>query len=318
MSLCIGIDTSSYTTSVACVDNGSVLFEKRTVLSVPMGQRGLRQSEALFQHNKNLPALLEALFDQVQGQEMQAVGVSVSPTDRPGSYMPVFLAGKLAAVAVAGALRVPLTETSHQIGHIRAALYGNEQLFKLERFLAVHLSGGTTDVLMVEPWRNRQLSLRPLGASCDLHAGQFVDRVAVRLGTPFPGGKHLEELALLATNRDMRIPSSVNGANISFSGAESAAMRLTDSAEPAEIAWAVYDCLARTLCKWLLYLSQQTGCNEVLLSGGVASSALLRTLLLERVQSRLSLTFGQSVYSSDNALGVALTAFDRLEGGDAI
>ena len=95
-------------------------------------------------------------------------------------------------------------------------------------------------------------------------------------------------------------------------------MRLTDSAEPAEIAWAVYDCLARTLCKWLLYLSQQTGCNEVLLSGGVASSALLRTLLLERVQSRLSLTFGQSVYSSDNALGVALTAFDRLEGGDAI
>ena len=187
MSLCIGIDTSSYTTSVACVDNGSVLFEKRTVLSVPMGQRGLRQSEALFQHNKNLPALLEALFDQVQGQEMQAVGVSVSPTDRPGSYMPVFLAGKLAAVAVAGALRVPLTETSHQIGHIRAALYGNEQLFKLERFLAVHLSGGTTDVLMVEPWRNRQLSLRPLGASCDLHAGNSWTVSPFDSEPPFPG-----------------------------------------------------------------------------------------------------------------------------------
>lgn len=310
MPLCIGIDTSNYTTSVACSCNGSVLFDKRTVLSVEQGHRGLRQSEALFQHNRNLPALIQALFDNIDNRSVSAVGVSVTPTDRENSYMPVFLAGKLAAECVADALGVPLIETTHQFGHIRAALFGNETLTDKKRFLSVHLSGGTTDLLLTDITPSGKLSVTPIGTSSDLHAGQFVDRVAVAMGTSFPGGPHLEILAEQALKKDIRIPSSVRDLDISFSGAESYAARAADIAEQSELAWAVYDCLARTLSKWLMNASKAANCTTVLISGGVASSSLLRQLLSERIEGKLDIRFGLPAYSSDNAVGTSLIACD--------
>lgn len=312
MPLCIGIDTSNYTTSIACVCNGSVLFDKRTVLSVDAGHRGLRQSEALFQHNRNLPSLIRALFENIDSKQVKAVGVSATPTDRENSYMPVFLAGKLAAESIADALGVSMSETTHQYGHIRAALLGNEPLMRCERFLSVHLSGGTTDLLMTNVSPTGKISVDPLGSSSDLHAGQFVDRVAVAMGTPFPGGPHLEQLALQANEKQIRIPSSVRKLKISFSGAESFAARCMDSVKPAELAWGVYDCLARTLAKWLLNAAQYAGCSTVLISGGVASSALLRSLLKERIEGKLEIRYGEPRYSSDNAVGIALIADDIL------
>lgn len=318
MALCIGIDTSNYTTSVACIDNGSVLFDKRTVLAVDKGQRGLRQSEALFQHNRNLPPLIRMLFSAIDSKSVSAVGISVSPTDRKDSYMPVFLAGRMAAECIADALHVPMIETTHQFGHIRAASIGNETLLEQGRFLAVHLSGGTTDMLDTTVDGQRKITVVPIGTSSDLHAGQFVDRVAVAMGTPFPGGPHLEELATRAKEKTLRIPSSVKKLDISFSGAEACAIRSIERISPDEVAWGVYDCIARTLVKWLLNASELTGCKTVLISGGVASSRLLRDLLKERINGKLSVYFGQPAYSSDNAIGTAMIAYDTFTQGRTV
>ena len=222
----LGIDTSCYTTSVACADHKSIVFEKRTMLSVPFGNRGLRQSEGLYQHIRQLSPLLCDLFEAVDPQHIGAIAVSASPTAREDSYMPVFLAGLKQAESLAAALKVPLYRVDHQSGHIRAALYGNEKLLDCDRFLTAHVSGGTTDVLLVEPHRNAAYRIDPIGTSTDLHAGQFVDRVGVALNLPFPAGKHLEALALQAQEKTVKIASTVKGANCSLSGAESAAQRL--------------------------------------------------------------------------------------------
>ena len=98
---CLGFDTSCYTTSVACAGRDGVVVDERKVLDVPHGGRGLRQSDALFQHNRNLPPLLDALFSHIDRRLVRAVAVSVSPTAAPDSYMPVFLAGQLAARSAA-------------------------------------------------------------------------------------------------------------------------------------------------------------------------------------------------------------------------
>lgn len=313
-SLYLGFDTSCYTTSVACISSEGIVLDERTVLSVPLGARGLRQSDALFQHNRNLPNLLKTLYDTIDPTQIAGVGVSAAPTAQEGSYMPVFLAGQLAAKAVAGALAVPLVETTHQLGHVRAALHGGREcLLRQDRFLALHISGGTTDVLEVRTQDGRIGSIAPLGCSNDLHAGQMVDRLGVAMGLAFPSGKHLETLAKQASRRDVRFPSSVRGLNCSLSGAESQAQRLLKVGEDQEeVAYGVYDCLARTLAKLIKNTASEADCTSVLLSGGVASSLLLRELLQARVEKNIRLSFGQSALSSDNAVGTAFAARDAL------
>ncbi len=306
----IGIDTSCYTTSVACTDGQSIVFSKGTMLSVAFGERGLRQSEGLFKHVKQLSPLLCELLQNVDRSRIACVSVSAAPTAKEDSYMPVFLAGRSAAETLAAALDVPLVLADHQSGHIRAALYGNETLLERDRFFAVHISGGTTDLLLVEPHRDVPYRIETIGCSTDLHAGQFVDRVGVALSLPFPAGKHLETLAAAAEHRDVRIASAVRGTECSFSGAESAAQRLLHTVPDEELAYGVYDCLARTLSKMFAHAVQTYGDLPFLICGGVASSQLIRTLLAKRFSG--SLYFGRPELSSDNAVGVALIGADRV------
>ena len=175
----IGIDTSCYTTSVSCVEGKSIVYDKRTVLSVRPGERGIRQSEGVFQHVRNLGAMLPELLAALPTGRIQCVAVASRPRTAPGSYMPVFLAGRTAAASVAAALHVPLYEFSHQEGHIRAALLGHEGMMEAP-FLGMHISGGTTEIFRVEPGVRVGL----LGGTTDLHAGQFIDRIGVAMGCP--------------------------------------------------------------------------------------------------------------------------------------
>lgn len=278
------------------------------MLSVPFGGRGLRQSEGLFQHTKQLAPLLEHLFSAVERERIGAVAVSEKPIGSDDSYMPVFLAGYMTARSVAAALGVPLIRTNHQCGHFRAALCGNEALLG-STFYGFHISGGTTDLALVSSDRTEPYRIDVLGTSTDLHAGQFVDRVGVALGLPFPAGRHLEELARQAERREVKLASAVRGTNCSFSGAESAAARLVGTAPKEEIAFGVYDCLARTMTKMLRSAAAAHGARPVLLCGGVASSALLRELLTERYGA--GLCFGRPELSADNAVGVAYIGLDR-------
>ena len=305
----LGIDTSCYTTSVACFGDSGVLYDGRTILPVQKGDRGLRQSEGVFLHTRQLPPLVEAAFSAVAPDGIRAVACSRSPVDRADSYMPVFLTGLGVARSIAASLQVPLLLLDHQSGHIRAALIGNEGLMA-EPFYAVHLSGGTTDLLAVEAKGPGAFSIEPLGCSEDLHAGQLVDRVGVLLGCGFPAGKELEALARQAETRDIRIPASVRELTCSLSGAETAAQRALDrGCAAAEVAYGIYDLLARTLTKLLTNAVARHGARPVLLCGGVASSLLLRELLAARCE--LPVFFGESRFSSDNAVGVAALGYDR-------
>lgn len=94
------------------------------MLRVASGERGLRQSDGVFQHVRNLGEIMPALMADADRAKIKAVAVSTRPRPEQDSYMPVFLAGKTAAITLANALDVRLIELSHQQGHVRAALYG--------------------------------------------------------------------------------------------------------------------------------------------------------------------------------------------------
>lgn len=302
----IGLDTSCYTTSAAAVTvEGEVVASCRKLLPVRQGERGLRQSEALFIHVRQLPERLEELARAIQGMEIAAVCVSRRPRDEEESYMPVFHAGDAQGRGLAAMLGVPCFASTHQRGHIAAAMVDSG--IAPGPLMALHLSGGTTELLAL---RGEELTL--LGGTLDLHAGQLVDRVGVALGLPFPAGPHLEKLAMAGQAKALLpVNMAEGGLRCHFSGAESQAQRwIAAGAMPKEdIAREVYDLLARTVARMLCAGAEATGIRQALIAGGVASSPLFRALVTARIAKRdrgLRVCFGKPEYSGDNAVGVAL------------
>ena len=311
MKAVLGIDTSCYTTSAALVSTrGEILASSRKLLEVAQGDRGLRQSDGLFQHVRNLPQQIESVMRDAPAQvQISAVCASTRPRPAEESYMPVFRAGEGQARAAAALLRVPFYAVSHQEGHVRAAAV-DSGIDPSAPFLALHLSGGTTEVLLADAD-----NLRLLGGSLDLHAGQLVDRTGVRLGLPFPAGPELERLAMRGSAKGL-IGVSIRGIDCSFAGAESKAMRLIESGmEPEQVAAEVFDFLCRTFLRVIDAACEATGCRQALLAGGVASSTLLRQMLLRRAKKNgtgCRLCFGRPELSGDNAVGVALLGADAF------
>lgn len=308
----IGVDTSCYTTSVAAVTvEGEVLASCRKLLPVSRGERGLRQSEAVFIHVRQLPERFEELAPFVRDAEIAAVCVSRTPRDEADSYMPVFHAGDAQARGLAAMLGVPCFATTHQRGHIAAARVDSG--VREGDLLAVHLSGGTTELLSLV---NGELTL--LGGTLDLHAGQVVDRTGVALGLPFPAGPHLEKLAVRGHSEARLTMTTRNGGlDCHFSGAETQVQRwIAEGALPREdIAREVYDLLARTVARMICAAAEKTGIRQVLIAGGVSSSRLFRELVTERIRKRdreLHVCFGRPEYSGDNAVGVALIGAEKL------
>ena len=303
----IGFDTSNYRTSVAAVTlDGEILVNHRELLPVPDGERGLRQSDAVFAHIRQLRNSGKELRTALQNAEIAAVAASTKPRDGEDSYMPVFQAGYTAGNLLAAALNVPFYETTHQRGHLAAALHGTK-LEGTERLLAIHLSGGTTDLLVLDGEK-----LEQIGGSADLHAGQLVDRAGVAMGLGFPAGEALEALAVYGKSEG-RLGCSMDNGGLTchLSGAETKVQQwIREKTLPREdIAREIYDLLARTLIRMLQAGSEKTGIRHTLITGGVAASALLRQMLEERRRKTRNcpeIVFGKPEMSGDNAVGVAL------------
>lgn len=311
--LSLGIDTSNYTTSVALVDeNENMIYNKGILLEVKSGERGLRQSDALFQHVKHLPVLLEELGQQ---RDINIICYSERPRPRPDSYMPVFCSGESLARSLAGVLGVPKLAVSHQENHIRAALYGSgsPQLEKV--FCAVHFSGGTSEILLVEK-QEIGYNCTIIAQTLDLNAGQLVDRIGVLMGCDFPAGKALEVLATQAdtTNIDQKfvISTSMEGLDFHFSGQENQAKRhLENGADQGLVAYLVLKSIAKTLSKTIVGLSKKYSFQAVLFSGGVMSNRIIKAIVEKELKlSGLLLYFSPGEYSRDNAAGNALMGMD--------
>ena len=308
----IGLDTSCYTTSAAAVTtDGQVIASCRKLLPVPQGHRGLRQSEAVFIHVRQLPEQIEALSKYLTDCKIAAVCASARPRDDESSYMPVFHAGDAQGRSIAALLGVPCFSTTHQRGHVAAASIDSG--IAPGDMLAVHLSGGTTEILALTDDR-----LTLLGGTLDLHAGQVVDRVGVAMGLPFPAGPHLEKLAVQGKSQAL-LPVSMADGDLSchLSGAETQVQRWLAQKKMSneDAAREVYDLLARTLTRMVVAASNKTGIHQVLMAGGVASSSLFRALVTERIRKRepsMQVCFGKPEYSGDNAVGVALIGAEKF------
>ena len=304
----IGIDTSNYTTSVACF-NGLDGVNCSRLLPVRQGELGLRQSDAVFAHIKSLPELSGRLFSHIQVKKITAVGVSTRPRAVEGSYMPCFMVGYSHAVMLSSALNVPLVEVSHQQGHVAAALWSVGHLELMEEpHLAWHLSGGTTELLLVEP-EGRNVKCTKIGGTSDISAGQLIDRTGQLLALPFPAGKHLDALSQEAEKKDI-FKVKCQNMTFSLSGVQNKVQQYHAAGNsPAETAAYALRCVAGAVEQASRQAMQEYPGLRIVFSGGVASNFLLRQWI-----APLEPIFAQPQYSTDNALGVAVLASRAMEG----
>jgi len=298
----LGFDTSNYTTSVALYDGKDIISKKR-ILTVKSGERGLRQRDAVFQHTVNMPELLKELPDM---SRIESVAVSTRPRNIEGSYMPCFLVGMNNAQTVSTFNNCTLHYTSHQVGHILAALYsvGRLDLIK-ERFVAFHVSGGTTEALLVEPDENEIIKAEVVSQSLDLKAGQAVDRTGVMLGCQFPCGKELDELSL-KSDRKFKVKPTMLGNDCSMSGIENKIKNMISNGEiPEDISKFLFTYISLTIEKMTENIIERFGSLPLVYAGGVMSN----TIIKNHIKSKFSAYFAQPEFSCDNAAGIAIYAY---------
>ena len=308
----LGLDTSNYTTSLAVFDGREGTNVGR-LLSVRPGELGLRQSDALFQHVRQLPALFRELEGRGLLTDLTAVGASTRPRAVEGSYMPCFLAGASQGQVLSQVLGVPFYAFSHQQGHLAAAAWSAGRLDLLDRpFLAWHLSGGTTELLRVEPEEDGvAVRAEILGGTSDISAGQLIDRTGVLLGLSFPAGKGVEKLSRQAQKREY-YKVKVNGLTFSLSGMENKVRQMVQRGEePAEIAWFAQETVCRVVQACTKAAMEEYPGLPVLCSGGVASNGRLKELLRQNCGA----LFAQPQFSTDNAMGTAVLTWRALERG---
>lgn len=300
--LFLGIDTSCYTTSVAA-DTGDTVIHVKKPLKVKEGECGLRQSEAVFQHIKNLPLCFDELKEQLNFRDFEGVTVTVSsrPRNVDGSYMPVFLTGQSFAKVIADTLSAEYFETSHQEGHIMAAIYSCKKYSVLTKpFLTYHLSGGTTELLLVKP-TDDGFECGIVGGTLDLPAGQFIDRIGVKLGMEFPCGKYLDYSACEYLGEKPKVKTCVKEEYINFSGEETRNERMIESgADGGLVAYCTMKCIADSVKKSVQSAKKKYNIKNVLMVGGVSSSRFMRN----EFSDMQNVYFAEPDLSTDNAVGV--------------
>ena len=280
--LYMGIDTSNYTTSISfCDQGGQVLVNYKQLLPVKKDQVGLRQSDACFAHIKNILGVPQRLLPAgYTVADIAAIGVSTSPTTAEGSYMPCFMVGNSFANLLANLLGVPLYTFSHQQGHIMAALYGANALDLLQGpFLAFHVSGGTTDMLLVKA-KDNQLQIQQIGAS--------LDQLACK------------------SKQTFRCRPVIKGLNCCLSGLENQCQKMLNDRQPSEdIARYCIEFIQQTLAKMTAAALNQYGTMPILFAGGVMSNTIIQDSLSKQFGGR----FAPPVFSSDNAAGISLLCY---------
>ncbi len=306
---CIGIDTSAYTTSIAAVDNKkNIVFDKRKILDVKRGNRGLRQQEAIYKHLLNLPQIISELSSKIDFKKACAIAASTKPRNIEKSYMPVFNVSYIQAQILSDVLNIPLYKFSHQEGHIASALVNNTELNKKKKFLVLHISGGTTELVYIK--NNKCLfDTKIIGGTKDISIGQLIDRVGVKLGLKFPCGKELDDLSINGNLIEDILSVKTKDTWLNLSGPETYFLKLIEMNRYCreDIAKSLFYIIEDSLNQIIINAVKKYNINDIVIVGGVASNTYIRSKLNKKIDRKntCNIYFPDSKYCVDNAVGIA-------------
>ena len=309
MPIYLGIDTSNYTTSVALYNSDTKeVTQSKKLLPVKAGEKGLRQSDAVFHHTVQLPEVFGKL--DISGKTFQVLVYLSDPEMWKGLICRVFFVERERRRCSGRLLGIPVHRTSHQMGHILAGLYSAGKLELLqEKFIAFHVSGGTTDCVLCEPDTELLVKVTPLSSSTDLKAGQLIDRVGLMLGLSFPCGAELERIAQQSA-KHFKYHPVMKGKNCCLSGLENQCRKmLDDGASMPDTAKFCLTAVGMVLQEMTMAVLAEFPESPILYAGGVMADKFIRQFL--EIENA---SFAEPQFSCDNATGTAIYASICMEG----
>ncbi|MEW9080384.1 Kae1-like domain-containing protein [Terrisporobacter glycolicus] len=310
----LGLDTSCYTTSIAAITfNKEIVLNEKIILKVKKDNKGLRQSEAVFQHVNNMGELSQIINNKLKNYNIVGVCASTKPRPVDSSYMPVFSVGYNFAKLLSSINNCPFYETTHQENHIEASLFSNN-LESEDKFLAVHMSGGTTEILLVER-KDNNYKIEIVGGSLDVSFGQLVDRLGVRLNYNFPCGKYIDENALKCNEKIKNgLKTSVREGYMNLSGIENQINKIIHDYNEEYISKIFLDTLVRSMYKSLTHICEKYELKEVLFGGGVSASEYIKKELSEKLKrENIKAYFTDKEYATDNGVGCAIIGLNKMK-----
>ena len=317
----IGIDTSCYTTSIAAISlNKDIILSEKIMLKVDKDSKGLRQSEGVFQHISNIGILSENISEKLKNYNIVGVCASEKPRPIDGSYMPVFTVGLNAGKLISATHNCPFFETTHQENHIKSSLLG-KNLLNENRFLAVHMSGGTTEIVLVNKNEYNDYEFEIIGGTKDISFGQLIDRLGVKFSYNFPCGKYIDENALKSDIKiENGLKTSVKDGYMNLSGLENQLNKIMendDNIDKYYLSKLLMDTIVRCMLKSLKYLCEKYEAYEVVFAGGVSASKYISKNLTQKLKKyNVKAYFTESHLATDNAVGCALIGIQNLNLGE--
>ena len=309
----LGIDTSCYTTSIAAITlDKDIILNEKIMLKVKKDCKGLRQSEAVFQHVNNMGEISDIINNKLNNYNIVGICASNKPRPIDNSYMPVFCVGNNFGKLLSSINNCEFYETSHQENHIEASLFNNN-LNKSNRFIAVHMSGGTTEILLVEK-KEEKYYIEIVGGSLDVSFGQLIDRLGVKLNYNFPCGKYIDENALKCKQKiEEGLKTSVKEGYMNLSGIENQINKIINDYDKQYLSKILLDTLVRCMYKSLVFICKKYNIDEVVFGGGVSASKYISSKLNEKLKKdKLKVYFTKPEYATDNALGCAIIGLNKM------
>ncbi|MPM81864.1 tRNA N6-adenosine threonylcarbamoyltransferase [bioreactor metagenome] len=310
----LGFDTSCYTTSIAAISlNKEIVLNEKIILKVKKDNKGLRQSEAVFQHINNMGELSQIINEKLKSYNIVGICVSTKPRPVDNSYMPVFSVGYNFAKLLSSINNCPFYETTHQENHIEASLF-KSNLENKDKFLAVHMSGGTTEILLVEK-KDANYKIEIVGGSLDVSFGQLVDRLGVKLNYNFPCGKYIDENALKHSEKiKSGLKTSVRQGYMNLSGIENQINKIIHDYNEEYLSKILLDTLVRSMYKSLTYICEKYELKEVVFGGGVSASEYIKKELSEKLSRKnVKAYFTNQEYATDNGVGCAIIGLNQMK-----
>ena len=307
-SLCLGIETSCDETAASVVANRATV--RSSIVSsqlVPAEYGGVVPELAARAHMKAIVPVTEAAL-AAAGTAWSDLSL-VAVTHTPG-LMGALLVGLPFAKALSYSLGIPFVGVNHLEGHLFALRLEHPEL--KPPFLAAVLSGGHTELLVVEDWCRYRL----LGSTVDDACGEAFDKVAKLLGLPYPGGAEVEKLSREGRECiDFPVPDP-GGLDFSFSGLKTAVLyhrRDHPDTPRADVAASFQRAAVTSITNRIEQAVRKTGFRVVGVSGGVAANGYLRERLAGLAQRHeFNLLIPRPAYCTDNAAMIAAAGLERF------
>ncbi len=300
--ICLGIESTAHTFSIGIVEGRKILANAKDVYKPKEGY-GIIPMEAAKHHSTVSEEILQKTLDEAK-IGLDEIGI-IAYSAGPG-LPPCLRAGAKFAEALALKSEKPLIPVNHCVAHIEIGKLASGA----KDPVTLYVSGGNTQVIAFAEGR-----YRVFGETLDVGLGNALDQFAREAGLDFPGGPKIEQLA--KSGKYIRLPYTVKGMDLSFSGILTEALRqLENGARLEDACFSLQETAFAMLVEATERAVAHTGKSEVLLTGGVAANRRLQEMLEIMCRERDANFFTvPRELAGDNGVMIAWTGLLAYQSG---